>query len=111
MSSVDTPAQQPQSSITDMQAMASTRLPFRNKNMNYFFMDVLGSAVYGGAAPGECYSGAAGPGYRRCSWWAFHAVDGMRLMEMQPGSAVHPARQTRFCRRNLKTKPGLEASA
>lgn len=58
MSSVDTPAQQPQSSITDMQAMASTRLPFRNKNMNYFFMDVLGSAVYGGAAPGECYTAA-----------------------------------------------------
>jgi pimeloyl-ACP methyl ester carboxylesterase len=58
MSSVDSPAQQPQSSATDMQSMASTRLPFRNKNMNFFFMDILGSAVYGGAVPGECYYAA-----------------------------------------------------
>ncbi len=58
MSSPSTPARQPQSSTTDMQAMASTRLPFRNKNMNFFFMDILGSAVYGGATPGECYSAA-----------------------------------------------------
>jgi pimeloyl-ACP methyl ester carboxylesterase len=56
MSSLDTPAKEPQSSATDMQAMAAMRLPFRNKNMNFFFMDVLGSAVYGGAAPGECYA-------------------------------------------------------
>ena len=58
MSSVNIPAQQPQSSATNMQSMTSPRLPFYNENMNFFFMNVLGSAVYGGATPGECYYAA-----------------------------------------------------
>jgi pimeloyl-ACP methyl ester carboxylesterase len=43
------------SSAKDMQSAKLRGLPFKNKQMNFFFVSVTGADVYGGATIGECY--------------------------------------------------------
>ena len=42
----------------DMQAAPSRSLPFKNSQMNFFFVFVAGADIYGGASLGECYYAA-----------------------------------------------------